>query len=357
MIRIPVNLPQKKLVLQIMEERDVSNAISYIHDFNSHKTPDKRFADFKNIRRLIQQNPAYHRKEAVEEILDISKEVEEPDKTRLVKLSTMGYGVISMAQNRSSTFKFKETFEALKRVKLFKDPYYEFVTPDNIVEQYKNYKSENIIRAHNHQKKPKNNYTFSEVEIDAMIDQAVKYINSEIDCSNKINSLKMMDCLSLLTGRRKWEIASTLQIKTSPNSDYQAYVRGLCKNPLSSLNGDPEWVPIPLLAHISVITSGILKARIYKHESGKYAYRNKIFPRMTHTEYRNIYQDRAYKDRHINKFLDGVSCSELAWKMQALCITLNTLTSHYSVLRIQDNESKPESDSSDGEREYKRQRI
>jgi hypothetical protein len=183
---------------------------------------------------------------------------------------------------------------------------------------------------HKHKRKPKEHYVFSSEEIDDMVRTATTYIISDTNWSRKCNASRLMECLSLLTGRRKWELCSTMKIKTVPNRTHQADICGLTKR--IEYKAADMWFRIPLLAPIDIIIKGITNLRLLGHVMGHYGGGAKLFPKMTHTHYRNVYADRAYAEREKNGFHTDESMSPLEWKRTALILDMKTYVDHYATM-------------------------
>ena len=324
----------------IMDEDRVQEAIDHITTMTSQDAPGRSYQVFKNIRTKILRNSIWQRKEGFDELKELLTQTYGPDKSLGEFLLTLPLHNIHWAQTKSSFFSDPVIQEKFKSIRFMKDPFYTFDAPEHIKVLAKGYVSVMSEENHMHKRRPAQEYQFTETEIEGMVDQAKAFVESHTDWKNRRNSLMLLDCLCLLTGRRKWELCETLKIKTVPGNDYQANICGIGKTTIHTLNHN-TWHTIPLLAPVQTIVSGIANLRRYPHYPGKYNYFKPIFPRMRHTCYRNLFSYYAYKHKDQNKFLVNESCSEMGWKAKAVCITVNTLGAHYSCLRIENNE--PES--------------
>jgi hypothetical protein len=256
------------------------------------------------------------------------------DKSRLHLLLGKPLHFIRWAQNNRQYISH-EIAKEFKAIKVVKDPFYEFDCPDKIKSMVSIAASKIADKNHNHQRKSQDTYTFTQSEVDEMINTAISYVHStDVDFTKRSNALRLLECLCLLTGRRKWEIYATLRMKSHPHSDYQAMVCGLAKSLQMAVNND--WYAIPLLAPISTIIIGLGRVRMAVIETGRYSGYSKMFPKMTHTSFRDIYASQCYIRREINKFNQDVSCSKMEWMANALRIMRKDYANHYCTMLITD---------------------
>lgn len=342
----PSRFDHRRIILQVMDEGDIQGAIKKIVDMTSGDVPKKRLAVFQNIRAKILRNPIYQNPTALLELEAIA--VGSPDRDRVLALAKLPVHNIHWAQTKKCFFADKVTQERFKQIRFMQEAFYEFDAPTELkVESAEAYGKE-VMKNHMHKTRKVDDYHFTEDEIADMVNKASELIESDQKWTERTSSLKLLDCLSLVSGRRKWELCSTLKVKSVPDKEYQAMIRGIGKSSIHSLNS-VEWYIIPLLIPIENFIRGIANLRKYSHVPGKYYYGNPIFPKMRHTCYRDIFSSWAYKHREVNQFLANESCSELGWRARSLCVSINTIGGHYSTLCI-DNEPKP-GDQDDGERQ------
>lgn len=262
-----------------------------------------------------------------------------PDRMRLMEMRQTPKK-IRQAQLWKGVFQTPGLQQRLKEIQVFDDMYYQFFPTEDMQSEASAHRSTKV--SENHQHKSSKRRIFTDQEIDQMIAEASEFChNDSLDWTKRGPSLKMLECLCLLTGRRKWELCKTLQMRSHPDSDLQAVVWGLAKDPF---NASVER-PIPLLAPIATIARGINKLRKFQHTMGSYNQGriSRMFPEMSHSLFRDIYTQRAFRDRAINQFHPN-PCSELWWRSQALCNTLKQFTEHYASVRI----DEPAHDSDDG---------
>lgn len=336
------------LAKQVMDEKDPQGAADHIMSIAGKEHPDKIIGAFKNVRVRIMNQPKYTNADGEQEAISLLSfpGLEEADKRKLEQLLLMPVSKRHWAQNFKVLFQNKELDTKYKAIKFFKDPFYDFKMQESVVKDCGWMQDERVVQNHSHTRKDQSNYHFSQEEIDQMINDAIIYCESDQDWSKRCCSLRLLEAVGLLTGRRKWELSSTLKIRSVPESDYQAEVRGMAK----TLFAEEDWRRIPLLAPISVIVSAISKIRRYHHVSGDYSATKRLFPKLTHTKYRDIYASKAYEQRDINKF-HPESCSLLWFRSQALLINFQTCAAHYSTMVIDRDESRNE------EPEFKKPRV
>lgn len=329
-----IRLDHKQLIHQIMVEHDPQGALATIRKLKVGDDAEQIWSTIRTIRKKIMLRPEFERREADSELSALVSfpEITSTDKMKLKVLMTKPRHNIHWVQ----TMRSKRLFEtdglqaALQDIKLFKDPFYEFDIGSEEKVRGSQAKLLHVTSQHKHERK-RRVYNFSEEELDVMILAATTFIHEDLDWNKGVNSCRLLEALCLLTGRRKWELVSTLKIRSVPDSNLQAEIAGIAK--IMELT-NAEWMRVPLLAPISTIVLGISNLRKIVYMPGKYSSRKKLFPNMVHTSYRDLFAKRAYRDRHLNKFLEGVDCSELYWKSQALHIKLGTLANHYSVMGL-----------------------
>jgi hypothetical protein len=232
--------------------------------------------------------------------------------------------------------------------------YYDFMPSPEMQSQLNEFKKSLVVDNHRHVHKTRERYNFTDQEMDEMVQKAISLCeDQELDCNKRKNSLNLLEACCLLTGRRKWELCKTLEMRSSYVSDYQAIVSGITKD----LKDGKEERAIPLLAPIATVTKGIVKLRRYAHKFGDYyqTKKSKIFPKLTHTTFRDLYCKRAWRDRAINQFMPE-TCSEMFWCSQALCDNLSTYAMHYTTAVIHHGEPGVP-DHRDLQRDLERERL
>jgi len=327
------------LAIQVMEGKDPQGVINHIMEVTKADRPIRISRAFDAVRTRILKNDKYRSMEGMKELWRLHDEVarDPEDRSRLASIIKSPISRIRWAQSqRKNLFTTPELQQAFGEVKIVVDPFYEFKAPAEVSMMVGEDKKRKIEENHSHQTKPVEEYHFTDEEIDAMIETAKEWCMDTVrDYSQRCNSLKILECVGLLTGRRKWEICTSLQIKSVPESEYQAQIRGIGKQLFES-----GWATIPLLAPLHVVVAGISRARRYQHTQGDYSGK-RLFPKLTHTRYRDIYCKRAWEQRDMNKF-HPTSCSELWWKCQALRNEMEQFTNHYTTLVIDRNEPEPD---------------
>lgn len=315
-----------------MEDGDPQGAIvKILHELANERMKAKKAA-FDNVRTKILRNPKYRSEEGMEQLRALALRAEGTDKTFLEEMvRNWTLHKIRWAQTRTSThFVSQALMQEFRKIRVVKDPFYDFVTPDEIV-YYARYDTDKVIEEnHTHKTDGNEVYHFTEEEIDSMISLSKEWCVADKPWTKCCNSFRLLECLSILTGRRKWELCSTLKIRSSPVSEFQAEVQGICKQFTES---ESDWRSIPLLAPIDVVIAGLTRLRKFPHTMGRYNGGRKLFPKLKHSRTRDVYSRRAYRDRAINGFLP-VSCSEAYWRSQALCNSLGVFGTHYTTTVI-----------------------
>lgn len=325
-------LPVNKIVHLLMEDNNPEAAVAMVLHIKAGLRPLQIRQAFETVRARILANDLYKISNAADlfnQLFQDFPEICERDRGLLGELAVGSLRQLRFAQIQYAPFRSVELNKAFKNLKFVKDPYYEFKTPENITFKAVEDVRQRVHDKHQHKiRKTTAAYHFTEEEIDGMIRVATDYCNADHDWTVKANSLRLVEALGLLTGRRRWEIISTLKIRTVPDNSFQAEVSGLCKR-----FQDDLWYKIPLLAPIDVIIKGLCKVRqCTLHVKGKYT-SVKMFPRLNHTAYRDLYTKRAYRDRHINKFHQD-SCSEMWWGSMALQTCLQAYSERYSTMVV-----------------------
>lgn len=320
-----------------MDDGDVTGVINHVLEVTKDDRPSKRVAALNAIRTKILRSNEYKHPQFDAKIQSMMRRdtVTSRDKERLTELLRSPLCAIRGIQmHRGTLFDSRELHDEIRRLSSVVDPFYEFVVPKELQDAARRDRQLQVRENHRHHHKPAQEYHFTTTEIKEMRTTACMWIESEQDWSRRVNSMRLLEALGLLTGRRKWELCQTLKIRSVPGQIYQAEVRGIGKKIF-----DLEWRRIPLLAPLQLIVQGLTKARRYAHTQGDYGCAKKLFPRLTHTRYRDLYATLAFEERSLNQF-HVESCSELWWKSQALCNDLLTYTKHYATLVIDRDASR-----------------
>jgi len=334
-------LNQAAYIFRIMEQNDPEGALQELLKATESFRPKRIVAAFQNIRTKILRNESYKRSDVNDRISELRSTLvlskEDDDKLKMLMESPLHR--LKWAQLWGKRyFESSELTKLYRKLKLVCDPYYDFILPEEYYIRAKEDKEKLIVENHKHETHDTTLYHYSTQEIDDMITTSEEWCVSDNDWSIRANSLRLLECLALLTGRRKYELCKTLKIRSVSHNEFQAEVCGLSKR---LVNDDSQWERIPLLAPLSVIVSGLTRLRRFSHTQGRYTGHKKLFPKLTHTRYRDIYCKRAYELRSINQFLPD-SCSELYWKSKALCDNMATFSLHYTTVVIDNENREPE---------------
>lgn len=328
----------KEMAVRIMEDGDVDGAISHVLAMLAGRDSKTKYSAFRNIRAHILRQEHYRSEEGYQQLREMAMRdgLNPTDRTLLQTLLFKPLHFMRWAQVSKRYLSDWDLQQELMAIKIVKDPFYEFDCPEKIKRASHTDEKMQVEQNHKHKRKPREHYIFTSTEIDDMVRTATDYISSEMDWSKRCNSIRLLECLCLLTGRRKWELCSTMKIKTVPEFDYQADICGICKV-IAHKTGD-VWHRIPLLAPVHLIIKGITNLRLMGHVMGQYNGYAKMFPKMTHTHYRNVFADRAYMEREKNGFHEDETMSQLQWKRLALVLDMQTYCDHYSTMLTDANE-------------------
>lgn len=317
-----------------MVEKQPERALSIIRNLKQHEDAERIYSAVRNIRQKIMRNPAHENPAARTrlKLLAENPNLHPNDRTKLKVLSNEPAHKIHWLQN-SHPFLDKALNDELAKLRLFNDPFYEFDVDRSTMKKARQHKIEHINQSHRHERRHRT-YNYDDDAIDGMIRTAIEWIHrDDVRWQTVVNSKMLLEALCLLTGRRKWELCSTLKIRSVLESDLQAEISGVCKKKDDVFYPD-VWYRVPLLAPIRTIVRGLSNLRKVVYAPGQYIAHKKLFPQLWHTAYRDIFARRAFRDRAINKFLEGVDCSESYFKSQCLVINIETFANHYTTLNV-----------------------
>lgn len=319
-----------------MKEKNPKKAIQSLLSQMSDKTPKQIQRAFINIRARLLRTKEYVNNLEYERLLQFcqTKETEDADDLNLLRnvIPKMTLSNIHWFQKIGFNLcKSYRLFSEIGEFRIMQDPFYDFDCPPDI-KYASNIQHQKDIHTHNrHEKEDRTLYHVSQEEIERMVQLAQSTIHSEANWEVRGNHIRLLEALCLVTGRRKWELCSTLQMRSSSQSDYQAEITGICKNVKTS----NSWVTIPLLLPIADVAKGIVNLRRYKKIiKGRYNGPRLFDRKMTHTHLRNVFADQAFREREIKNLfcIDDQSVGPVMWKSLALAIKMKTAAEHYSVM-------------------------
>lgn len=326
----------RAMVEDVMDKGLVDNAIATI--MGSDKTDVQKYQAFNSVRLNILRNESYRNGaglRALEKLL-LDPELENEDRIRVRNL----LGDTLHRQHWGVTNKsYLKRSDKTKGIRMVKDPFYDFKPSDDLVKSYTQGRQKDNEEHNLHKKR---SWEMPTSEIADMRAKAMEFIESEQDWSRRYNCTKLLSALCLLTGRRKWELYKTLKIRGVSDEIYQAHIKGISK--IQTV--DDVWRRIPLLAPYITIVKAIVNLRQCKKlKFGDYGGPSLFGKSMSHTAYRNLFAEEAYRERMTNHFLIGdESCAPLYWKSQALAVSLTNCSKTYSVMSIYQDESTDESE-------------
>lgn len=351
----PRRIRYAPVIKKLMEDRDKDGAIAMLVEMSGSSHAYHMVNFMKHVRERVAKDERYINKGCVHEVMELMKTpgMNEHDRAKLAEI-VESPKMIRWAQTQRGVFQDLEVRKRLKEIRVYDTMYYEFMPSDQMINELSNYKRTLISNNHRHVHKAVERYNFTDQEVDEMVQQAIALCeNDDLDWNKRKNSLNLLEACCLLTGRRKWELCKTLEMRSSYVSDYQAIVSGISKD----IKSGKEERAIPLLAPIATVAKGIVKLRRYTHKFGDYYQpkKSKIFPKLTHTTFRDLYCKRAWKDRAVNQFMPE-NCSEVFWCSQALCDNLTSYAMHYTTAVIHHGEPGVP-DHRDVQRDLERERL
>lgn len=185
-----------------------------------------------------------------------------------------------------------------------------------------------------HRLKARSAYKISDAELEEIFAKAADVVQFAPDITNTKKYYEVIVALQLVSGRRNFEIMSSLEYHPGPHP-YQAIVSGICKKTIDELvEGIEEEYIIPLTVEYRLFKKAMDEVRKFKSLHGLspsevnssfgtsvLAASDRLFGRrLTHSQKRNLYVEKAYKMRNVNQFCVGEqSCSKHRWAAMALC--------------------------------------
>lgn len=336
-IMVKSTVDQLRVIDLLMEQKDATRAIEDLLFQLKDKTPKQIQRAFINIRAKLLRNKRYRDEETYQDLLRFCATYDTENEADLHLLENViprmtTSNVHWLQQVGYNVIQDPDLYVAIHGFKIMKDPFYSFDCPHHIKNASKIQHQQDIERHNRHQKEDRALYHLSVEDIDAMVKTAHDYIAREdLNWNSRGNHIRLLEALCLVTGRRKWELCCTLQMRSSRDSDYQAEVSGICKH----LDKTPQWVVIPLLLPIAEVAKGIVNLRKFtKMIKGRYNGPSLFDRRMTHTHFRNVFADQAFRERETKNLfcINDRSVGPVMWKSLALAIKLKTAAEHYSAM-------------------------
>lgn len=335
MHRLKVN--HKQVIELLMEQKKPKKAIEDLLLQTAGQSPKQIQRAFINIRAKILRTKRYKNNLEWQRLLQFcqEKEITESEDIHLLRNVIPNMTVSNFHWFQKVGFnscKSYQLFSELCEFRIMNDPFYDFDCPPDI-KYASNVQHQQDIQTHNcHEKEDRTLYHLSQEEIEEMIQTAKSTINAEnTNWDSRGNHIRLLEALCLVTGRRKWELCSTLQMRSSPVSDYQAEIQGVCKH----MKKNNIWISIPLLLPIAEVAKGIVNLRRYtKIIKGRYNGPRLFKRKMTHTHLRNVFADQAFRERETKNlfYINDKSVGPIMWKSLALAIKMKTAAEHYSVM-------------------------
>lgn len=331
-------IPQQELMTRLMDQGDVEGVTATLLELTADRRPAFRLAAFKNLKAKITRSGKWINPAGLQAIRDMStrQDVPQVDRENLTKLSKHPVWRIYSARRSKflSTASLQEEFNAIR---IFLDPLYELKFPEDLEVAACEDRIQTVTDHNMHKRKKRETYIMSPEEVTACVAKAKEYISQDLDWTKSANSARLIEAICILTGRRKSEIHTTLQLKSVPDQNFQADIRGVAKQVTKNLFNEP-WKRVPLLIPFDDLVKAVINARRFPWTGRACCNTQKsIWPagrKLTHTHFRNIFSETAYEERHtVNKFFIGDnSCGHIQWRALALCVSINTVACHYSAM-------------------------
>lgn len=231
--------------------------------------------------------------------------------------------------------------------------FYRFQLPTSIVTERFKQEGARAKLNQEHRLKSRNAYKITEEKMEEMFDIASEVVQFSTEITSTKKYYETIVALQLVSGRRNYEIMSSLDYHPGPHP-YQAIVSGICKKHLEELiEGVEEEHVIPLTVEYRLFEKAMNAVRKFRTFRGlsptevNSSYGNCILAasdrlfgrRLTHTQKRNLYVEKAYKMRNVNQFCVGnESCSRYQWAANALCHVSNSapgVTQRYQAMLVE----------------------
>lgn len=331
-------IPQQELMTRLMDQGDVEGVTASLLELTADRRPVLREAAFKNLRAKIARSGKWIKQEGLQAIRDMStrQDIPQADREFLTKLLKFPVWRIHGAKQSKflSTASLQEEFNDIR---IFLDPFYDLVCPYELKQEATEDKVKTVEDHNMHKRKKRETYIMTPDEVAACVAKAKNYIAQDLDWTKSANSARLIEAICILTGRRKSEIHTTLQLKSVPDQAFQADIRGVAKQKIAAALNE-QWKRVPLLIPFDDLVKAVINARRFPWTGRACCNTYKsIWPagrKLTHTHFRNIFSETAYAERHtVNKFYIGDnSCGHLQWRALALCVNIGICGSHYSAM-------------------------
>lgn len=226
--------------------------------------------------------------------------------------------------------------------------FYDFNLPRDICIKKAESDKERQVLAQTHQAAPRESYHVSNSDLHDML----KMAKAELENPTKLHAT--INAFQLVTGRRNYEVLSTLQLQPVPDRPLQATVTGIAKNDIQFNN--PRVIPIlhtyPVVESALNFIRAELSARKpcddmvglnSRHSKAICDASERLFGRrLTHTQKRSLYLELAYANRMANRYLVGdESVARNLWMKRALCHggdLVTDVSTWYQNMLVEDNQ-------------------
>lgn len=328
------------LVDRIVKQRDPEGAVEYmLRQYPDHKASARAiYSMWTRVRKILLDEELVcndHYLPRLQNLID--EAVYEEDRIKLTKLLSCSLADQHKVTISSAPFLLDEEMDDwLKCLEPCDIIFHSFQLPTEIAnERFRQERSRAKLNQE-HRLKAKSAYKITESELDEMFNVAADVVRFAPDITSTKKYYEVVVALQLVSGRRNYEIMSSLEYHPGPPPfEYQATVAGICKKSIDELvEGSQEEYVIPLTVEYRLFKVAMDEVRKFKSLRGMsptevnssygasvLAASGRLFGRrLTHSQKRNLYVEKAYKMRTINQFCVGdQSCSKHRWAARALC--------------------------------------
>ena len=344
---------------RIVKDRDPKGAMSYfLSHYTDHKASARAiYSMWTRIRKIMLDEELVcndHYLPRLQNIID--EAVYEEDRVKLIKLQSASLADQHKVSISTTQFLLDdETDDWLKSLEPCDAIFHSFQLPTDISnERFKQDRNRAKLNQE-HRLKAKSAYKISETELEEMFEVASDVVRFAPDISSTKKYYEVVVALQLVSGRRNYEIMNSLDYQPGPQGyQYQTTVSGICKKTIDELvEGIEEEYVIPLTVEYRLFKNAMDAVRKFKPLRGLspsevnssygasiLAASNRLFGRrLTHSQKRNLYVEKAYKMRNVNQFCVGEqSCSKHRWAARALChasIRAPDVTQRYQTMIVE----------------------
>jgi len=188
-----------------MVEKDAAGAIAMVLEASKgHERPASKAAQvIGGLRGRILRNEDYRRQEGIDELRRLAQDPKVDFVDQKILQSFVHYPLhrLRWAQcNRRKLLTGEYAREEFNKIHFIEPAFADFKVPPAIMEAHSEYRQSLILKNHQHDHKDAAKYSYSEQEVDEMIQWARDFCeNDELDFTIRKNSLNMLEACCILT--------------------------------------------------------------------------------------------------------------------------------------------------------------